>query len=147
MQGTFLANHMQRCKALIEAQMVKNLPAMWEARVRSLGQEDPLEEEIETHSRILAWRIPWTQEPGGLQSMGSQRGRHDWVTNTFKIGILMVDVRFTVVNVWKVLNVVLTQIWLNKWLFFPSFFFSPSSVSPLLFLLLILGRLDAPWFS
>ena len=49
-----------------------------EAQVRSLGQEDPLEEGMTTHSSFLAWRIPWTEEPGGLQSMGSQRVRHDW---------------------------------------------------------------------
>ena len=54
-------------------QMVKNLPAMWETRVQSLNQEDPLEKVIATHSSILAWRIPWTEEPGGLQSVGSQR--------------------------------------------------------------------------
>ena len=53
--------------------MVKNLPAMKETRVRSLGEEDPLEKGTGTHSNILAWRIPWTEEPGGLQSMGSQR--------------------------------------------------------------------------
>ena len=53
--------------------MVKNLPAMQETGVQSLGQEDPLEKEMATHSSILAWRIPWTEEPGGLQSMGSQR--------------------------------------------------------------------------
>ena len=58
-------------------QMVKNLPAMWETWVRSLGQEDPLEKEMATHSSTLAWRIPWTEEPGGLQSMGSQRVRQD----------------------------------------------------------------------
>ena len=51
--------------------MVKNLPAMLETQVRSLGWEDPLEEGMATHSSILAWRIPWTEEPGGLQSMGS----------------------------------------------------------------------------
>ena len=55
------------------AQIVKNLPAMQESWVRSLGQEDPLEAEMATHSSILAWRTPWTEEPGGLQSMGSQR--------------------------------------------------------------------------
>ena len=54
-------------------QMVKNLPAMQETWVRSLGQEDPLEKGTATHSSILAWRIPWTEEPGGLQSAGSQR--------------------------------------------------------------------------
>ena len=56
--------------ASLVAQMVKNLPAMWETQVRSLGWEDPLEKEMVTHSSILAWRIPWTEEPGGLQSMG-----------------------------------------------------------------------------
>ena len=60
--------------------VVKTLPAMQElqeARVQSLDWEDPLEEDIATHSSILAWRIPWTEEPGRLQSMGSQRVRHD----------------------------------------------------------------------
>ena len=54
----------------------KNLPAMWETKVQSLGLEDLLEKEIATHSSILAWRIPWTEEPGGLQSMGSHRVGH-----------------------------------------------------------------------
>ena len=53
---------------------------MWETWVQSLGWEDPLEKEMATHSTILAWRIPWTEEPGGLQSTGSQRVGHDWVT-------------------------------------------------------------------
>ena len=53
---------------------------MQEMGVRSLGQEDPLEKEMATHSSILAWEIPWTEEPGGLQSMGSQRVRRDWAT-------------------------------------------------------------------
>ena len=57
--------------------MVKNLPAMQETGVQSLGWEDPLEEGIATHSSILAWRILWTEEPGGLQSLGSQRVRQD----------------------------------------------------------------------
>ena len=65
------------------AQTVKSLPAMQKIQVRSLGQEDPLEESMATHSRILAWRIPWTKEPGGLQSMGSQRVGHDGAKNTF----------------------------------------------------------------
>jgi len=59
------------------AQTVKNLPAVQEMWVRSLGQEGPLEKEKATHSSILAWRIPWTEEPGGLQSMGSKRAGHD----------------------------------------------------------------------
>ena len=62
--------------------MVKILPAMWETWVQPLGGEDPLEEGVATHSRILAWRIPWTEEPGGLQSVESQRVRHDRATNT-----------------------------------------------------------------
>ena len=59
------------------AQMVKNLPAMRETWVPSLGGEDPLEKGMATHSSILAWRIPWTEEPGGIQSMGSPRVRRD----------------------------------------------------------------------
>ena len=57
--------------------MVKNLPAMQETQVRLLGQEDPLEKEMATHSSILAWRIPWTEEPGSLQAMGSQSVGYD----------------------------------------------------------------------
>ena len=59
------------------AQMVKNLPAGQESQAPSLGQEDPLEKEMATHSSILAWEIPWAEEPGRLQSMGSQRVGHD----------------------------------------------------------------------
>ena len=59
------------------AQTIKNPPAMQETQVPSLGQEDPLEKEMATHSSILAWEIPWTEESGGLQSMGLQRVRHD----------------------------------------------------------------------
>ena len=59
------------------AQRLMRLPTMWETWVRSLGQEDPLEKEMATHSSILAWRIPWTEELGGLQSTGSQRVGHD----------------------------------------------------------------------
>ena len=63
--------------ASLVAQMVKNLPTMQETQVQSLGSEDPLEKEMTTHSSILARRIPWTKEPGRLQSMGSQRVRHN----------------------------------------------------------------------
>ena len=59
------------------AQMVKHLPAMWKTQVQSLGQEDPLEKEMATHFSTLAWKIPWTEEPGRLQSMGLQRVGHD----------------------------------------------------------------------
>ena len=64
-------------RASLVAQRLKHLPPMRETRVRSLGQEDPLEKEMATHSSILAWRIPWTEEPGRLQSTGSQRDGHD----------------------------------------------------------------------
>ena len=67
-------------RASLVAQRLKRLPPMRETQVRSLGREDPLEKEMATHSTILAWRIPWTEEPGGLQSTGSQRVGHDWVT-------------------------------------------------------------------
>ena len=63
--------------ASLVAQLVKNLPAMQETQVQSLGREDPLEKGMVTHSSILAWRIPWTEEPGRLQSMRSQRVRRD----------------------------------------------------------------------
>ena len=63
--------------ASLVAQMIKNLPAIQETWVPSLGREDPLEKEMATHSRILAWRIPRTEEPGGLQSMVSPRVGHD----------------------------------------------------------------------
>ena len=63
--------------ASLVAQMVKHLPAIWETQVQSLGREDPLEKEMATHSSIPAWRIPGTEEPGRLQSMGSQGVGHD----------------------------------------------------------------------
>ena len=65
--------------ASLVAQLVKNLPGVWETWVQSLGREDPLEKGITTCSSVLAWRIPWTEEPGGLLSMGLQRVRHDCV--------------------------------------------------------------------
>ena len=63
--------------ASLVAQMVNNLPAMQETQAQSLGQDDPLEKGMAMHCSILAWRIPWTKEPGGLQSMGSQRVGHN----------------------------------------------------------------------
>ena len=63
--------------ASLVAQMVNNLPAMQETQAQSLGQDDPLEKGMAMHSSILAWRIPWTKEPGRLQSMGSQRVGHN----------------------------------------------------------------------
>ena len=67
-------------EASLVVQLMKSLPAMQETWVRFLGQEDPLEKEMATHSNILGWRIPWTEGPGGLQPMGSQSIRHDWAT-------------------------------------------------------------------
>ena len=74
--------------ASLVAQMVKNLPAMQDAQFRSLSGEDTLEKGMSTHSNILTWRIPWTEKPGGLQSMGLQRVRHNWATNIFTFWIL-----------------------------------------------------------
>ena len=84
--------------ASLVAQMVKRLPTMQETRVRSLGQEDPLEKEMATHSSILAWRIPWTEEPGRLQSMGSQRVRHDWVTSLHLQNLITLTQKKTIMN-------------------------------------------------
>ena len=67
--------------ASLVVQRIKRLPAMRETWVQSLGWEDPLEKDMATHSSILAWRIPWTEEPDGLQSMESQRDGHDWATS------------------------------------------------------------------
>ena len=71
----------QRWRASLVAQRLKHLPGMLETWVWSLGREDPLEKEMATHSSTLAWRIPWREEPGRLQSMGSQRDGHDWATS------------------------------------------------------------------
>ena len=71
------------CRASLVAQMVKNLLTMQENWVQFLHWEDPLEKGMATHSCILAWRIPWTEEPGRLQTMGSHRVGHNWETNTF----------------------------------------------------------------
>ena len=73
----FWPQGMWNLRASLVAQMVKNLPIVQETWVLSLGWEDPLGEGMATHCSILAWRIPWTEEPGRLQSMGSQRVRHD----------------------------------------------------------------------
>ena len=75
-------------RASLVAQQLKHLPGMRETRVQSLGWEDPLEKEMATHSSTLAWRIPWMEEPGRLQSMGLQRVRHDWATS-FSLSLSM----------------------------------------------------------
>ena len=80
----FFIHYLAKClelRASLVAQRLKRLPGMREIRVRSLGQEDPLEKEMATHSSTLAWRITWREEPGRLQSMGSQRVGHNWATS------------------------------------------------------------------
>ena len=74
---SLFSNKLFLIRASLVAQMVKNLPVMWETKVRSLDSQDPLEKGMAPHSSILARSIPWTEEPGGLLSMGSQRVRHD----------------------------------------------------------------------
>ena len=83
--------HKKNQRASLVAQMVKHLPEMQETGVWSLGWEDPLEKEMATHSSILAWKIPWTEEPGRLQSMGSQRVGHDWAISLLFTSLVAVD--------------------------------------------------------
>ena len=91
--------------ASLVAQMVKNPPTMGETGVQSRGWEDPLEKGTAIHSSILTWRIPWTEKPGRLQSLGSKRDRHNWVTFTFR------PLKF---NTWKYsLNTVSDNQWLS----------------------------------
>ena len=78
------------CWLPLVAQMIKILPKMQQTWIRSLGQEDPLEKEMAAHSSILAWRIPWTEKPGGLQTMESQRVRHDWTSFTHSLLISII---------------------------------------------------------
>ena len=75
--GNFRGWVAEAWEASLVAQTVKNLPAVQESRIRSVGWEDPLEKEMAAHSSILAWKIPWTEEPGGLQFTGLQRVGHD----------------------------------------------------------------------
>ena len=84
-ESVILTRGLEGAGASLVAQRLKRLPPMRETRVRSLGREDPLEKEMVTHSSILAWRIPWTEEPGRLQSMWSQRVGHDWATSLWRV--------------------------------------------------------------
>ena len=79
-EGAVRMYYTRTSSASLVAQMVERLPAMQETQVRSLGREEPLEKEMTSQSSTLAWKIPWTEEPGGLQFMGLQRVGHDWVT-------------------------------------------------------------------
>ena len=87
-------------QASLVAQTIKNLPAMQEMQVRSLGQKDPLEKGMATHSSVLAWRFPWTEEPGGLQSMELQRVGHNWATNTHTSDDLAVSKKLEFQGYW-----------------------------------------------
>ena len=88
--------------ASLVAQGLKCLPPMWETCVWSLGWEDPLEKEMATHSSILAWRIPWLEEPDRLQSMGSQRVGHDWATSLSLYWFINIEfiVKCTITHTW-----------------------------------------------
>ena len=104
--STFIFPHilLYLCFTSLVAQMVKCLPAMQETQVRSLGWEGPLEKEMATHSRTLARKIPWMKEPGRLQSMGSQRVRHDWVTSLHFTSLLLnipVLMKYFVIYAWN----------------------------------------------
>ena len=105
--------------ASLVAQRLNHLPAMWETRIRSLGWEVPLEKEMATHSSILAWRIPWMEEPGGLQSTGSQRVGHDWATSLsfFLSFFASVTNEWIFVEVWTVFGIVLFGIGMKTDLF------------------------------
>ena len=92
------------------AQTVKNLPVVQETQVWSMGQEDPLEKGMAPHSSILAWRIPWTEEPGGLQSMGLQRVRHDWRTNTPWMWLVIRHLRFNESKIEPITEVLLLRL-------------------------------------
>ena len=102
-------------KVFLVAHMVKNLPAVQETWVWSLGQEDPLEKRMATWYSILAWRIPWTEEPGRLQSMGSQRAGHDWATNTYFylliVTFIFIEISFIMKNLY-VLHIFVQSIFL-----------------------------------
>ena len=119
------------------AQRLKRLPGMRETRVQSLSWEDPLEKEMATHSSTLAWRIPWREEPGRLQSMESQRVRHDWATSlslSFQNSKTML-IQFSILNVFYPAVYVVSihhQVWLSKG--FPSTL-PPSALTVSTFLL------------
>ena len=88
--------------ASLAAQRIKHLPAMWETRVRSLGWEEPLEKEMATHSSTFAWRIPWTEDPGGLRSTGLQRFGHNWATSLYCT--VTVAFQFRILRVLKMID-------------------------------------------
>ena len=108
----YYAKLQTRCKtrASLVVQIVKNPPAMKETWVQSQGREDPLEKGMATHSSILTSRIPWTEEPEGLQSMGLQRVRHGWMTNTFNITVYKMQLLYKYIQ----LSLMLWFFWMLK---------------------------------
>ena len=99
----------------VVAQTVKNPPAKQETWVWSLGQEDALKKGMASHSSVLAWRIPWTEEPGGLPSMGSQRVRHDWATNTFTLLLLYMHPYVHSNTIYNSQDTEIIQMPINRW--------------------------------
>ena len=112
-----LSSNIYLNKTSLVAQTVKRLPAMWETRVRFLDREDPLEKEMAIHSSTLVWKIPWTEEPDRLQSMGSQRVRHDWATS------LSLSVCFSLLirNQWVLVHLCSTVILCSLFIVFHSY--------------------------
>ena len=100
--GEGIGYPLQYSWASLLTHMVKNPLAMWETWIQSLGWEGSLKKGKATHITILSWRIPWTEEPGGLQSMGSQRVRHDWATqcSTAKCIYILVELGSPTQNLW-----------------------------------------------
>ena len=101
------------------AQMVKRLPTMWETWVWPLGREDPLEKEMTTHSSTLVWKIPWTDEPGRLQSTGLQRVGHDWTTSLWIGRVNVVKMLFLpkLTNRFNIITIEIPEGLLQKWIF------------------------------
>ena len=91
-----LGKYYIKLRTSLVSQTIKKLPAMWKTQVQSLGQEDPQEKRMATHSSILAWRIPWTEEPGRLQSTDSPKIRYDGTTNSciFLFNLIIVTMKF-----------------------------------------------------
>ena len=98
------------------AQTVKRLPTMRETRVRSLGWEDPMEKEMAIHSSTIAWKIPWTEEPGRLQSMGSQRVGHDWGTSLhLTLSLFFSPVKWRSYSVFKLTSLYYMLVFMFTW--------------------------------
>ena len=123
MLSTFISVFPERWASLV-AQRLKRLPPMQETRVRSLGWEDPLEKETATHSSILAWRIPWTEELGRLQSTRSQRVGHDWVTSlsSSRLTYPVSSLTFKPEYLYRAFKFKMFRIWSETW-------FSPTAQS------------------